>query len=175
MKSYSDKDKEKLQDNLSLLRKLAGWTSAELGEYLGITKQTVSNLENKHNNMTKAQYIAIRTLLDYEIKTNPDNTALAQVVAILLDADDLTEEEQEKVDTAVTYVTGAKAKGMDDAAISTGLAALIAALGIGALCLPGTGMIPITVADTLMKPLAEAIVSSDWLKAIKSAGKLKKN
>ena len=37
MKPYSDSDKQKLQKNLALIRKLAGWTSADLGELIGVT------------------------------------------------------------------------------------------------------------------------------------------
>ena len=78
---------------------------------------------------------------------------MAQVVSILLDSGDLSEEEQAKVDTAVTYVTGAKEKGMDNAAISTGLAGLIAALGIAC----------VSAAPLVATPL--------WLRAITAARK----
>jgi DNA-binding XRE family transcriptional regulator len=48
-----------LQDNLKYLRMAAGMTQAELGKELGVTRQMVNNLENKHNNMTLMQYHAI--------------------------------------------------------------------------------------------------------------------
>ena len=37
---------ERLQENLATLRKLAGWTAEELGDKIGVTKQTISNWEN---------------------------------------------------------------------------------------------------------------------------------
>lgn len=161
MKPYTDKDKDKLQKNLSVIRKIAGWTSAELGEMLGVTKQTISNLENNRNIMTKAQYIAIRSIIDYEISTNPENVALAQVVNILLDTDELPEEDQLKVDATVAYVTGAKEKGMSSAAIAAGMAGLVAALGLSLLGGPVTGAL-VSKATT---PL--------WLEAISLAKKKK--
>lgn len=139
MKLYSEKEKDRLQQNLTTIRKVAGWTAAELGELIGVTKQTISNLENNKTPMTKTQYIAIRAILDDKISTEEENSVLAQVVSILLDSGELSEEEQAKVDAAVTYVTGAKEKGMDNAAISAGLAGLIAALGI--VCAPAAPMI----------------------------------
>lgn len=36
-----------MQDNLCDLRKIAGWTAETLAGKLGITKQTISNLENQ--------------------------------------------------------------------------------------------------------------------------------
>ena len=36
-----------MQDNLSDLRKIAGWTAEVLAKKLGITKQTISNIENQ--------------------------------------------------------------------------------------------------------------------------------
>ena len=79
MKPYTDADRIRLQKSLPLIRKIAGWTSADLGELIGVTKQTISNLENERNPMTKTQYIAIRAMIDYEISTNPDNTTLISI------------------------------------------------------------------------------------------------
>lgn len=153
MKLYSEKEKDKLQQNLTTIRKVAGWTAADLGALIGVTKQTISNLENSKTPMTKTQYIAIRAILDDKISTQQEDSLLAQVVSILLDSGELSEEEQAKVDTAVTYVTGAKNKGLDNAAISAGLAGLIAALGIA--CTPAVPLIA--------TPL--------WLQAISAARK----
>lgn len=66
----------RLQQNLSSIRKIAGWSAETLGNKIGVTKQTISNLENKKTPMTFTQYIAIRAVLDAEIETNKDNEAL---------------------------------------------------------------------------------------------------
>ena len=75
-----------LQDNLSSVRKIAGWTTEELGDKIGVTKQTISNLENKKTKMTRTQYIAIGTVLKYEVSSNKNAEVLAYVIGILLDS-----------------------------------------------------------------------------------------
>ena len=75
-----------LQDNLSSVRKIAGWTTEELGDKIGVTKQTISNLENKKTKMTRTQYIAIGAVLKYEVSSNKNAEVLAYVIGILLDS-----------------------------------------------------------------------------------------
>lgn len=161
MKKYTDEDRVKLQKNLSVIRKIAGWTSAELGELIGVTKQTISNLENDRAQMTKTQYIAIRAMLDYEIANNKENDTLAQVVNILLESDELSEEEQVKVDATMAYVKGAKEKGMSNSAIALGMTTLITALGLGVFAGPLVG----TAVGKASMPL--------WLEAIAATKKKK--
>ena len=114
-----------LQKNLSAIRTIAGWTAEQLGEKIGVTKQTISNLENGKTTMTLTQYIAIRSILDFEIQTNKENSVLPQVVEVLLNRnDEYTEEERaivgEKVKTiAATAAGGAQATSV--AAVSAGL------------------------------------------------------
>ena len=72
MGKYSDTDITKLQNNLLLIRNAGGWTAEVFGDMIGVTKQTISNLENKKTEMTKTQYIAIRAVLDYEMEENPN-------------------------------------------------------------------------------------------------------
>ena len=79
---------KRLQDNLSVVRKIAGWTTEQLGNKIGISKQTISNLENNKNPLTFARYIATRTILDYEIETSTTNGVLPKAVTILLDSAD---------------------------------------------------------------------------------------
>ena len=114
-----------LQKNLSAIRKIAGWTAEQLGEKIGVTKQTISNLENGKTTMTLTQYIAIRSILDFEIQTNKENSVLPQVVEVLLNRnDEYTEKEEraivgEKVKTiAATAAGGAQATSV--AAVSAG-------------------------------------------------------
>lgn len=78
------------------IRKIAGWTAEELGDRVGITKQTISNLENRKVNLTQTQYIAIRSVLNYEIQTNKEDTVLPQVLSILLYRDNNAQIDDEK-------------------------------------------------------------------------------
>lgn len=73
---------ERLQDNLLLIRRAAGWTAEDFGERIGVTRQTINNLEAKRNKLTKTQYIAIRAVLDAEMAESPDDT---EMIKYLLD------------------------------------------------------------------------------------------
>ena len=77
----------RLQDNLSSLRKLAGWTAEELGNQLGVTKQTISNLETKKTQMNRMQYIAIRAVFEKRCYELGENQILKQAIDILVDRD----------------------------------------------------------------------------------------
>ena len=61
-----------LQENLKLIRRSAGWTIEELANKIGVTKQTIINLEGLKSKMTKTTYIAIRAVLSDEMSTHPD-------------------------------------------------------------------------------------------------------
>lgn len=151
MRAYSEKDKERLQSNLATIRKAAGWTASNLGEFLGVTKQTISNLENNRNTMTKAQYIAIRAMLDHELNNNSENRALAPVVSFLLDTEVLSDEDKAKAESTLAYITSAREKKMNSVAIAAGVAALTASLGLGLM--------------------SSATVAPLWMEAIKSKKK----
>jgi len=60
-----------MQLNLRDLRSYAGWTQEELGKMLGVSKQTISQLERSENRLSQAQYIAIRSLLDHVTAERP--------------------------------------------------------------------------------------------------------
>ncbi|TWH59387.1 putative transcriptional regulators [Desulfitobacterium sp. LBE] len=108
-KEKKQKQIQLLQQNLSSIRKIAGWTAEQLGEKIGVTKQTISNLENSKTPMNLTQYIAIRSILDYENELNPDNTVLPKVINILVDIGAELEEENysEIKDTAETVAASA--------------------------------------------------------------------
>ena len=116
----------RLQNNLQTIRKVAGWTTEELGERIGVTKQTISNLENKKTEMTKTQYIALRTILDYEIVSNPDSIALARVIGVLLDTQEEAEGEKENNDDMDNEKKMAAIKAVSSVSIMAGSIALAA-------------------------------------------------
>ena len=102
----------KLQQNLSAIRKIAGWTAEVLGDKIGVTKQTISNLENQKTTMNFTQYIAIRYVLDAEIGNNKENEVLPKVVALLLDSgDQLDEDDYTRVQEVVGTVAATAAGG----------------------------------------------------------------
>ena len=115
----------RLQKNLSSIRKIAGWTAEVLGNKIGVTKQTISNLENKKTPMNFTQYIAIRSVLDAEIVQNKENKVLPQVIAILLDSgDELDNDEYEEIQKSVETVSAVASGGIKGAALLSALTAL---------------------------------------------------
>lgn len=75
---------DKFQENLGIIRKVAGWTTQELADELGVARQTVSNLETGKSPMTKMQYLALRTVFNTEIASR-ENRDLAKVIKTLVD------------------------------------------------------------------------------------------
>ena len=80
-------DEEKLQKYLPLIRNAAGWTAEDLGTKIGLTKQTISNLENQKTRMSKTQYLAIQMVISQKIATTPDDLTLANVMKLVMDND----------------------------------------------------------------------------------------
>lgn len=125
----------RLQQNLSSIRKIAGWSAETLGNKIGVTKQTISNLENKKTPMTFTQYIAIRAVLDAEIETNNDNEALPKVISILLDSvDSIDDNEYKEVQKSVETVAATASGGV----ASSALLGLLGAISPLAVSLIGT-------------------------------------
>lgn len=73
----------RMQTNLLLIRRAVGWTAEVFGGQIGVTRQTINNIESGRNRLTKTQYIAMRSVLDAEIARHPEDT---EMVRILLDA-----------------------------------------------------------------------------------------
>ena len=83
-----------LQENLKLIRRSAGWTIEELANKIGVTKQTIINLEGLKSKMTKTTYIAIRAVLSDEMSTHPDECKmLYDILDIFVDNPDKYSEE----------------------------------------------------------------------------------
>ncbi len=72
------------QENLGALRKVAGWTTQQLANELGVARQTISNLETARSPMTKLQYLALRTVFSAEI-AECGNRELAKIIKTLVD------------------------------------------------------------------------------------------
>ena len=94
---------ERLQKYLSAIRKVAGWSSERLAELLGISRPVIVALETGHYNMTVIQYIAIRALLDGQIKLT-GNDILGRVINILVDRDDISESKKDKITEQIASV-----------------------------------------------------------------------
>ena len=166
----NDKEKKQkqiqlLQQNLCSIRKIAGWTAEQLGEKIGVTKQTISNLENSKTPMSLTQYIAIRSIFDYEIESNPENTVLRQVIEILVDKGaELEEEDYSELRETVDTVAASASNGKTGASLEKILKSLTTPESIGTLTTLGiilgqSGIISEIVDATTVK-------TAIWLKKI---------
>lgn len=121
-KSIIEQQIKRLQANLLFIRKIAGWTAQDLGDRIGVTKQTISNLETGKAKLTQTQYIAIRAVLEYEIQTNKENTVLPQVISILLNdknEESFDEEKEKEITSAVATIAATAAGGIAGAQLAT--------------------------------------------------------
>ena len=118
MKKFTAKEIKNLQNNLQLI----GWSAEEFGEMIGVTKQTIRNLEKKTTEMSKIQYIAIRAVLDYEIADRPDDKVLATTVNLCLNSEDLSEQDKKK---AQVFLEGASKTNLEDDVLAAGLISLV--------------------------------------------------
>lgn len=150
-----------LQENLQTIRKLIGWTIDDLGEKIGVSKQTISNLENANTKMSLTQYIAIRAVLDYEVQEHPENDVLPKAIHLLLDEENnLSQEEYMQVKEAISTVAAAASGGADKSMVSKLFTGMIGPVAVGA----GIG---------LFTPLGivGGIASTGWLKSMLDNGK----
>lgn len=74
----------RMQKNLLLIRRTVGWTAEEFGDRIGVTRQTINNIESGRNKLTKTQYIAMRSVLDAEIIQAPEETEMLKVLLDVL-------------------------------------------------------------------------------------------
>lgn len=122
VKSYTKEEIDRLQDSLLLIREAGGWSAEEFGDMIGVTKQTIRNIENKKTAMSKTQYIAIRSVLDYELEERKDDTLLASTINLCLNKEPISNEEMKR---AQAFVSGASKSGLDKSTTVKGLAALV--------------------------------------------------
>ena len=91
----------RFQENMLLIRRAVGWTAEELGDRIGVTRQTINNLEKNNRNkfkLNKTQYIAIRSVLDAEIARCPEETEVLRLILdMLVDHPENYSEEQKNV------------------------------------------------------------------------------
>lgn len=74
----------RMQENLLLIRRTVGWTAEEFGDRIGVTRQTINNIEFGRNKLSKTQYIAMRSVLDAEMAQFPEDTAMLRLLLDVL-------------------------------------------------------------------------------------------
>lgn len=61
-----------MQSSLKQIRQVLGFGVQEFGDLIGLTRQTINNLETKKNRMSSIQYIAVCAVIDNYIKDKPE-------------------------------------------------------------------------------------------------------
>lgn len=149
----SDYSITSLQKYLPMLRKLYGWTMEQLGDRIGVTKQTISNLERGNPKMTKLQYIAIRSVFELEAneRSEEEKENLLKILNLVCDYDEGISEEQrsEALDAAIV-VAGATASGVATASAIKVLTSSLASVGLVAT-------VPVAV------PVIAGMATGSWL------------
>ncbi len=159
---------QRMQDNLLLIRRTVGWTAEEFGEQIGVTRQTINNIENGRNKLTKTQYIAMRSVIEAEMAKHPDETEMLRMLLDMLvdhpenyskeDYDALLEKAN-MIAPSILTGTATRANVSKEWMKAAGAVGVIAA---GVAALPVAGV-----------PLAGAIIGG-WLgKAVKSTSRKK--
>ena len=123
-----------MQDNLCDLRKIAGWTAEVLAVKLGITKQTISNIENQKVKISTIQYIAIRAIFECELASNSSNTTLRKVMGVLFQAmPPVYSSRKEDIRAAMISIASISAAGLSGLQLHSSATALLAPLGNAAV------------------------------------------
>lgn len=145
-----------MQDNLCELRKIAGWTAEVLSEKLGVTKQTISNLENKKVKLSRIQYIAIRAIFECEMASNSNNTTLRKVMNILFEIiPPVYDEKKEQIRTVLISIASISVAGLSGIQLHSSATALLAPLGKAATQINSTH-----IGEPSLKWLLEVLQSS---------------
>lgn len=119
----------RMKKYLPILRKAAGWKAEDLGELIGVTRQTITSLEkNEGYKMTKTQYIALRSVFYREAECNK-NEGLEHLVELLILRDDLAEKYAEEISATAEKVNAQIGRAINSAGILAGMAALLGMFG----------------------------------------------
>lgn len=127
------KEIERMQKYLLLIRRTVGWTAEEFGERIGVTRQTINNLEAGRNKLNKTQYIAMRSVLDAEIHQYLEETEMLKLILdVFIDhPENYNEKEKEELLSKANMVTPSILAGATSRKkVSKEIMAMAAGIGI---------------------------------------------
>ena len=150
---------DRMQKNLLLIRRTIGWTADEFGNRIGVTRQTINNLEAGRNKLSKTQYIAMRSILDAEMTQYPDETEMLKLILdVFVDNPDLypDKEKAQLLSKANMITPSILAGSAPRKTVSKELMATAAALGVFSEAMTPMSLGIVTVGSTaawLMKTI----------------------
>lgn len=96
---------QRLQENLPIIRIVAGYSGAEFASEIGVTRQCINLWENGKTPMSGLHYLAIWKLIDIVIEEDT-NMLLSACWNELVDYSEGDEESREKLRTSIFYLIG---------------------------------------------------------------------
>lgn len=162
---------QRMQDNLLLIRRTVGWTAEEFGDQIGVTRQTINNIESGRNKLTKTQYIAMRSVIEAEMAKHPDETQMLRVLLDMLvdHPENYSKEDYESllekanmISPSILAGTSTRENVSKEWMKAASAVGAIAAVAAGAAALPVAGV-----------PLAGAIIGGCLGKAVKATSRKK--
>lgn len=78
---------DSMQSSLRQVRQILGLGVQELSDLVGLTRQTLNNLECKKSRMSAAQYLAVCAVIEHYTRDKPEQYAAIQTILSLGDAE----------------------------------------------------------------------------------------
>ena len=75
-----DKDIRNMQDKAKLIRQTLEISINDFAAMLGVTRQTVYNIENHKKLLTQTQYLAMRTIIDMALAQQPEKDEVIKAI-----------------------------------------------------------------------------------------------
>ena len=129
----TDQEINRFEEVFPLIRRTVGWSAEEFGEKIGVSRQTINNLENKKYKLTKLLYSAMRYALEAEIQGHPDETEMLKVILdVFVDnPDKYSKETKDKIYKAANLLSPAiKAKQTNRKEVSSEWKTVLISLGV---------------------------------------------
>ena len=81
------------QKALYCLRRFSGWSMGDLGDMLGVTRQTIMNWEKGHAPFQRLQYMGVMTALQVHIMNAPDTSQLTKYTLEIIYNDTMSDDD----------------------------------------------------------------------------------
>lgn len=105
---YDNEDKRAyFKENFAIIRRSAGWSAEKFASLIGVSRQTINNIEHRQNKLSKSLYILSRTIIDNEIRKNPEDTIMTKLIldAFVDKREDYSDEERREIKSNAEKLT----------------------------------------------------------------------